>query len=211
MISKEEVYKYLSEGLLSEKLFNFKEDDDAPETDDTQNNQDNQNQKGDSDTERPDLSWHFIKDKMILYNGSADRPTEQYGIFSDVIRYYQFNKKDDNKDNKDNNKKDDKFAKDFKTKAKNFATAAMLGGVTAVAADAASKALNTADKNKKDKNGNEDKWKDFAQADFSTISAFQKHAQNHHVPSSLIDNFINSYNQLKQSSNKDNKNNNSQK
>jgi len=193
MISKELVYKYLSENLLEESWFNFKEDD-------TQSDQNQNDEQSTSNTEKPDLSWHFIKDKMILFNGSSDKPTEQYGIFSDIIRYYKFNNKDKDKD-KDKNK-DTKVAKDFKTKARNFTTAAVLGGITAVAADAANKAINsTADKNKKDKNGNEDKWKDFAQADFNSIGAFQKHAQDHHVPSSLIDNFINNYNQLKQSPN----------
>lgn len=192
MISKESVYNYLSEGLVSEGWFNFKED----EPDQNNQSDDDNQQNITSDKSNPNLDWHFRKDVMILFSGSSSETHSQYYPFADEIRYADFDSK---KDKKDKNSKDDKgvFTKDFKTGARNFGLALISGGLAATV-DAADKAFSDKiDKDKKDKNGNTDKWADAVIKSFTNLNDFKKHAEKNHVPSSLIDDFINTYQQAK--------------
>lgn len=208
MISKEAVYKYLSTGILTEGWFNFKEDEPQPDQNQDQNpqGQDQQNDVDKAKTDVPDLSWHFLQleNDLIIYAGSPTDPDAQYYSFADEIRYAEFKKDDDKKKNNNKSSKDnqDIFDKDFKTKARNFGLALVSGGL-AVAADTADKAFNDKvkiDKNKKDKNGKTDKYADYVSATFSGpdgLNDFKKHAEEKHVPSAMIDKFINSYNEIK--------------
>lgn len=212
MISKEAVYKYLSEGLLSERLFNFKEEDPQPENQDQNTDQSQTDQEiSDPHTDQPNLNWHFIKEDLILYAGSPSEPEAQYYPFADEIRYAEFKKKDDKNKNKDN---DDgtKLTKDFKKNLRNFGLAMASGGL-AVAADTIDKAFEV-DKNKKDKNGKTDKWAEYVKDSFNDLNKFKEHAQENHVPSSQIDDFINTYNEFKKAQqdqqNKDQNQNNQQ-
>lgn len=191
MISKESVYMYLTEGLLSEGWFNFKEDDPQPEqgqtqTQDPNNTQNNNEPSGDQKTKEPNLNWNFYKKELILYSGSPSDPDSQYYPFADEIRYAEF-KKDKEKDNKDKNK----AAKD---RIKDFGLAVAFGGVVSAAAQEIRKNFEP---NKKDKNGKTDKWEDYVVETFKNLNDFKKHAEEHHVPSSLIDSFITSYKELK--------------
>ena len=133
---------------------------------------------------------------MILFSGSSSEKHSQYYPFADEIRYADFDSK---KDKKGKNSKDDKgvFTKDFKTGVRNFGLALISGGLAATV-DAADKAFNDKiDKDKKDKNGNTDKWADAVIKSFTNLNDFKKHAEKNHVPSSLIDDFINTYQQAK--------------
>lgn len=198
MISKELVYKYLSEGLLSEKLFNFKEDDPKTDQNQDQDNQDN------VDTEEPEMDWHIYQKDLILYSGSSSDPYSQYYPFADDIRYAKF--KDKDKDDDRNKNKDNKSF----DKLKNFATAVVFGGVTAVASSEARDWLRSFDKDKKNSKGQTDKWAESVKACFSGekgLEDFKKHAEEHHVPAGLLNEYVRLYQEMKSKEKKNNQGN----
>jgi hypothetical protein len=225
MILQELVYKYLTEGLSSSIVDSLKEDDetdanvedqvdtDAAEDqvnddqiDDQADNQaDDQNNK----TKQPDLTWNIIKEPLlVLYSGESSDPTSQYYPFSDEIRYAEF-KKEDKKDTKDTSSKSSpsKFSDEFKKGLKNFALGVALGGATAATIDKTSSAFNKKykepTKGKKNSLGQTDKWENFTEVAFDNLDDFSEHALENHVPSTLVNDFINTYNELKQKKSQD--------
>lgn len=225
MILQELVYKYLTEGLSSSIVDSLKEDDeidtnaedqvdtDAAEdqvNDDQADNQaDNQADDQDNKTKQPDLTWNIIKEPLlVLYSGESSDPTSQYYPFSDEIRYAEF-KKEDKKDTKDTSSKSSpsKFSDEFKKGLKNFALGVALGGATAATIDKTSSAFNKKykepTKGKKNSLGQTDKWENFTEVAFDNLDDFSEHALENHVPSTLVNDFINTYNELKQKKSQD--------
>lgn len=225
MILQELVYKYLTEGLSSSIVDSLKEDDatdtnaeDQVDTDaaedqvnDDQNNDQVDNQADDQDnkTKQPDLTWNIIKEPLlVLYSGESSDPTSQYYPFSDEIRYAEF-KKEDKKDTKDTSSKSSpsKFSDEFKKGLKNFALGVALGGATAATIDKTSSAFNKKykepAKGKKNSLGQTDKWENFTEVAFDNLDDFSEHALENHVPSTLVNDFINTYNELKQKKSQD--------
>lgn len=225
MILQELVYKYLTEGLSSSIVDSLKEDDeidtnaedqvdtDAAEdqvNDDQIDDQaDNQADDQDNKTKQPDLTWNIIKEPLlVLYSGESSDPTSQYYPFSDEIRYAEF-KKEDKKDTKDTSSKSSpsKFSDEFKKGLKNFALGVALGGATAATIDKTSSAFNKKykepTKGKKNSLGQTDKWENFTEVAFDNLDDFSEHALENHVPSTLVNDFINTYNELKQKKSQD--------
>ena len=225
MILQELVYKYLTEGLSSSIVDSLKEDDeidtnaedqvdtDAAEDqvndDQTDDQADNQADDQDNKTKQPDLTWNIIKEPLlVLYSGESSDPTSQYYPFSDEIRYAEF-KKEDKKDTKDTSSKSSpsKFSDEFKKGLKNFALGVALGGATAATIDKTSSAFNKKykepTKGKKNSLGQTDKWENFTEVAFDNLDDFSEHALENHVPSTLVNDFINTYNELKQKKSQD--------
>lgn len=229
MILQELVYKYLTEGLSSNIVDSLKEDDETDanaedqvgtdtaddqvnddQTDDQADDQnDNQNDDQDNKTEQPDLTWNIIKEPLlVLYSGESSDPTSQYYPFSDEIRYAEF-KKEDKKDTTDTSSKSSssKFSDEFKKGLKNFALGVALGGATAATIDKTSSAFNKKykepTKGKKNSLGQTDKWENFTEVAFDNLDDFSEHALENHVPSTLVNDFINTYNELKQKKSQD--------
>lgn len=225
MILQELVYKYLAEGLSSNIVDSLKEDDETDANaedqvdtdtadnqvndDQTDNQADDQNDDQDNKTKQPDLTWNIIKEPLlVLYSGESSDPTSQYYPFSDEIRYAEF-KKEDKKDTTDTSSKSSssKFSDEFKKGLKNFALGVALGGATAATIDKTSSALNKKykepTKGKKNSLGQTDKWENFTEVAFDNLDDFSEHALENHVPSTLVNDFINTYNELKQKKSQD--------
>lgn len=225
MILQELVYKYLTEGLSSNIVDSLKEDDetdtnaedqvntdtadDQVNNDQTDDQADDQNDDQDNKTEQPDLTWNIIKEPLlVLYSGESSDPTSQYYPFSDEIRYAEF-KKEDTKDTTDTSSKSSssKFSDEFKKGLKNFALGVALGGATAATIDKTSSAFNKKykepAKGKKNSLGQTDKWENFTEVAFDNLDDFSEHALENHVPSTLVNDFINTYNELKQKKSQD--------
>jgi len=221
MISKEDVFKYLSEGLLSEdpskKWFNFKEDDadtSSINIDKNTNNVDIDDKKSDLDNKGVSLSWNFISKYVVLYDGPINNPNRKYEPFANTIRYYEFEtdtekkRKEDEKnqvkraaeEEKNNSKKRTTLGKDFSKLA-----GAVAFGLAAVDTyDKVQEYLKQKEdmKNKyanktqglKDKNGRFDNNELKCMAEFHSMDEFKEHAIKYNrIPEKLVNEFIVTY------------------